>query len=192
MGLYLALVIGVRVAIAVRRTGKTGIVSPRGAPPLQRVGNLVLLLGLVLGSLNVLLAALDVIEPWSSWDSTAVHVAGFVLCAIGIAGTFAAQMAMGDSWRVGIDRDERTDLVTGGMFRLSRNPGYSFMVIAAVGFTLLVPTWLAVVAAVLLIAGVLIQVRLLEEPHLKTAHGDTYAAYAGRTGRFLPGVGRLR
>jgi len=34
------------------------------------------------------------------------------------------------------------------------------------------------------------QVRL-EERHLVALHGDAYLRYASRTGRFLPGVGRL-
>ena len=33
-------------------------------------------------------------------------------------------------------------------------------------------------------------VSAVEEPHLRRLHGDPYAAYAARTGRFLPGVGR--
>jgi protein-S-isoprenylcysteine O-methyltransferase Ste14 len=41
-------------------------------------------------------------------------------------------------------------------------------------------------------ASVQVQVRLVEEPYLLRVHGDAYRAYAARTGRFVPGVGRLR
>ena len=34
--------------------------------------------------------------------------------------------------------------------------------------------------------------RLIEEPYLTAVHGDAYRDYAGRVGRFLPGVGRIR
>jgi protein-S-isoprenylcysteine O-methyltransferase Ste14 len=34
-------------------------------------------------------------------------------------------------------------------------------------------------------------VRFVGEPYLARAHGEDYRAYAGRVGRFLPGVGRL-
>jgi protein-S-isoprenylcysteine O-methyltransferase Ste14 len=37
-----------------------------------------------------------------------------------------------------------------------------------------------------------IQVRLVEEPYLLRVHGDAYRRYAARTGRFVPGLGRLR
>ena len=36
-----------------------------------------------------------------------------------------------------------------------------------------------------------IQVRLVEEPYLQQVHGEDYARYASRTGRFVPGIGRL-
>ena len=36
-----------------------------------------------------------------------------------------------------------------------------------------------------------LQTRVVEEPHLLRTHGDEYASYAARVGRFVPGVGRL-
>ena len=30
-----------------------------------------------------------------------------------------------------------------------------------------------------------------EEKHLEAMHGDAYRAYAARTGRFVPGIGKL-
>ena len=188
---YLVLAFGVRVAVALRTTGSTGIVSLGAAPPIERIGGGLFGVGVLLGALNPLLAVLDAIEPWADLDTTAVHVAGFALCGIGIAGTFAAQMAMGASWRIGVDPAERTELVTGGVFALCRNPIYTFMITAWIGFALLVPTWLMAVAGVLLLVGIEIQVRLVEERHLLATQGEAYRAYARRAGRFLPGLGRL-
>ena len=191
MALYLALAFGVRVAVALRTTGRTGIVGFESAPPIERIGGALFFAGVALGGVNPLLALLDVVEVWAGLDTTAVHVAGFVLCGIGIAGTFAAQMAMGASWRIGVDPAERTELVSDGVFALSRNPIYTFMLIAWIGFALIVPTWLVAVAGILLIVGLEIQVRLVEEPHLLRTHGEAYRGYARRVGRFLPGLGRL-
>jgi protein-S-isoprenylcysteine O-methyltransferase Ste14 len=56
---------------------------------------------------------------------------------------------------------------------------------------LLVPTWLSAAAFVTLIAAVQVQVRAVEEPYLLRVHGEAYADYAARTGRFVPGTGRL-
>ena len=191
MAFYLLLAFGVRVAVALRTTGSSGISSIGSAPAIELFGGGMFAAATVLGGVNPLLAVLDVVEPWDELDTTAVHVAGFVACGIGIAGTFVAQMAMGSSWRIGVDPDERTELVTGGVFQLCRNPIYIFMIIALLGFALLVPTWLVLAAGLLLIAGLQIQVRLVEEPHMIRTHGEPYLAWGRRVGRFLPGLGRL-
>lgn len=190
MVIYLALAFGVRVAVALRTTGKTGISSLESAPAIEIVGGVLFFTGVALGGVNPALALADAIPSWEELDTTAAHVAGLVLCVAGIAGTFAAQMAMGSSWRIGVDPRERTELVTGGIFGLCRNPIYSFMLIASVGFALLVPTWIALAAGALLISGVQIQVRLVEEPHMIRTHGEPYLSWARRVGRFVPGLGR--
>ena len=191
MVLYLALAFGVRVGVALRTTGKSGLSGLGSAPPIELVGGILFFTGVLLGGINPALALADVIPAWDELDTPAAHVAGLALCAVGIVGTFAAQMAMGASWRIGVDPEERTELVTGGLFDFCRNPIYTFMVIAWLGFALLVPSWVALAAGVLLISGIQIQVRLVEEPHLLRAHGEPYRAWASRVGRFLPGLGRL-
>ena len=54
----------------------------------------------------------------------------------------------------------------------------------------MVPTLLGVLAAVLVVVAVQIQVRAVREPVLADRHGPAYAAYAARTGRFLPRPGQ--
>src|SRR5262245_8218611 len=115
---YLALAFGVRVAVALRTTGATGIASLESAPPGERLGGGLFFTGVLLGGVNPALALADVIPVWDGLDTTTAHVAGFALCLAGIAGTFIAQMAMGASWRIGVDPGESTDLVTGGVFGL--------------------------------------------------------------------------
>lgn len=188
---YLALAFGVRVAVSIRTIGRTGVVAPDARVPIEWLGGSLFLFAIVLGALNPLLALLDVIEPWDFLDTGAAHAVGLVVCGIGITGTFVAQMAMGDSWRIGVDPEERTELVTGGVFALCRNPIYSFMIVAWIGFALLVPTWIALLAGLLLVGSIELQVRLVEEPHLMRTHGEPYRAWASRVGRFLPGLGRL-
>ena len=42
----------------------------------------------------------------------------------------------------------------------------------------------------LLLVTIELQVRVVEEPYLQSTHGRRYIDYAGRVGRFIPGVGR--
>jgi protein-S-isoprenylcysteine O-methyltransferase Ste14 len=192
MVLYLALAFGVRVGVALRTTGSTGIARLGGAPPMELIGGGLFMTAVLAGGANPALAVADAIEPIADLDKDALQAIGLVLCAIGIAGTFVSQMAMGASWRIGVDESERTELVTGGIFARIRNPIYTFMVIAWIGFALLVPTWLSLASIPLGIAGILIQVHLVEEPYLLRAHGESFRDYAKRVGRFVPGIGQLR
>ena len=123
-------------------------------------------------------------------DGTFGHGVGLVLGVLGGIGTVVAQLAMGDSWRIGVDTSERTELVTGGPFEIVRNPIFTAMLAAALGLTLLVPNVLALVGFVALLIGLELHVRLVAEPYLLRTHGGRYRRYAGRTGRFMPGLGR--
>jgi protein-S-isoprenylcysteine O-methyltransferase Ste14 len=188
---YLALAFGVRVAVALRTTGGTGIARLRGAPPLELLGGALFAGAIAMGIAAPILVLNDLIEPIDGLDQTPFHVIGFACAGAGIAGTFLAQMAMGASWRIGVDESDRTDLVTGGVFSLCRNPIYTFMLIAWTGLALLVPTWLSIASVPAGILAFEVQVRLVEEPYLMRTHGEAFRAYASRVGRFVPGVGRI-
>jgi protein-S-isoprenylcysteine O-methyltransferase Ste14 len=191
-GVTLALTFGVRIALQWRRTGSTGLHGvASGAAALEWVAGALFIAGLAAGAAAPILALLDVLEPIPALDGTVGHAVGVVLALAGICLTFVAQLAMGDSWRIGVDPRERTRLVTDGPFRLVRNPIYSAMTPTVLGLVLMVPSPLAIAAVIALAVGIELQVRLVEEPHLLRTHGDEYAGYAARVGRFLPRVGVL-
>jgi hypothetical protein len=54
------------------------------------------------------------LDPVPVLDGPAAHAFGFVLFFAGLAGTLWAQVAMGASWRIGVDEAESTELVTEG------------------------------------------------------------------------------
>jgi protein-S-isoprenylcysteine O-methyltransferase Ste14 len=189
----LAITLGVRVAIQLRRTGSTGLHGlPPDAGPLEWIAGGMFVAGLLMGGTAPILALLGILEPIPVLDGAVGHAVGLVLAVGGIGLTFTAQLAMGDSWRVGVDPEERTDLVTAGPFRLVRNPIYSAMLPTVFGLVLMVPSVLAVAAFPTLLVALELQVRLVEEPYLLQVHGDAYPGYAARVGRFIPGVGLLR
>lgn len=192
-GVYLFLAFGLRILIQIRRTGSSGFHGLGGRPgSAEWVAGVGFTVALLVGAAAPLLALLGVVEPIGALDVAAVHALGVGLAIAGIAATFYAQVAMGASWRIGVDPSERTALVTGGPFALVRNPIFAAMLPTALGLTMMVPSWVAIVGLVGLLAALELQVRVVEEPYLLQVHGETYAIYAARVGRFVPGVGRLR
>ena len=117
--------------------------------------------------------------------------AGLAVALTGFATVVLAQSGMGTSWRIGVDPTERTALITGGPFAIVRNPIFTAMSTALAGLVVATPTVLTAAGLVCLVVAVQLQVRVVEEPYLLATHGKTYAAYAARVGRFVPGAGRL-
>ena len=175
-----------------RRTGSTGLKGFHG-----RIGSLPWVAGLAvsLGLVLALVAPLATLLDWPGsallFKSAPVHLVGALLALVGLAGALAAQLAMGDSWRVGVDASETTELVTAGLFAWVRNPIFSFMWLSVIGLLLLVPSPLTAAACLLTIAGTEVQVRVVEEPYLASVHGPAYARYVATVGRFVPGIGRF-
>jgi protein-S-isoprenylcysteine O-methyltransferase Ste14 len=189
---FAVLTFGVRVIIQLRRTGSTGLIGLReGAGLADWLSGILFLAGMGIGAASPILVLGDRLEPLDSLDVGAVHVIGIVLAALGGLAVFGAQLGMGESWRIGVSDEERTDLVTGGWFSLCRNPIYSSMLVGWSGLALIVPTWLGFAAVAVIAAGLELQVRFVEEPYLARTHGDEYRTYASRVGRFVPGIGRL-
>jgi protein-S-isoprenylcysteine O-methyltransferase Ste14 len=91
---------------------------------------------------------------------------------------------MGASWRIGIDRSRRTELVQAGVFGVSRNPIFLGMRVTLLGLFLVLPNALSLAVLVLGEALVQIQVRL-EETHLASLHPEDCAAYRVRVRRWL-------
>jgi len=190
--IYLTLAFGLRILIQLRRTGSTGFHGVGGRPgSAEWMAGVGFATALLVGAAAPVLALLDLVEPFPALDVGAVHVAGLALGAGGILATFYAQVAMGESWRIGVDPGERTQLVTAGPFALVRNPIYSAMLPTALGLTLLVPSWVSFVGLAGLAIALELQVRVVEEPYLLSVHGEEYASYSAQVGRFVPGVGRI-
>jgi protein-S-isoprenylcysteine O-methyltransferase Ste14 len=190
--LFFLLAFGLRSWLHWRRTGSTGFVGLSGRPgSAEWMGGVGFVLALVLGAAAPVLALAGVVPPIAALNLPALHAAGLVLYALGVAGTLWAQLAMGDSWRIGVDTTARTALVATGPFRWVRNPIYTAMTIATIGIMLLVPSLLTLLVLPVLVVALEVHVRLVEEPYLAGTHGERYLRYAARTGRFVPGIGRL-
>jgi len=182
-----------RSVVQFRKTGSTGVKGFSG-----RIGSLPWLAG-VTASLGLVLAPVAPLAAIYGWpggglilSNAAVHYIGAAFAVAGIGGALLAQLSMGNSWRVGVDESEVTDLVTSGLFAWVRNPIFTFIWTSLLGLVLLVPNGAALLAAALTVIGIELQVRAVEEPYLEQTHGDTYRSYAARVGRFLPGIGLWR
>jgi protein-S-isoprenylcysteine O-methyltransferase Ste14 len=188
---YALLAFGWRSWLQYRRTGSTGFKGVSGAlGSVEWVAGVLFVVALAMGAAAPILDLSGALEPVEALDGTTGHVIGLTLYAIGLAGTLYAQVAMGTSWRIGVDETERVELVTAGPFSHVRNPIFSAMLPTSLGLTLMVPNAAALVGFAALVIALELQVRLVEEPYLRRTQGQAYADYASRVGRFVPGLGK--
>jgi protein-S-isoprenylcysteine O-methyltransferase Ste14 len=114
---------------------------------------------------------------WLKWT-------GVGLLVVSLVWTAAAQMQMGSSWRIGIDKKNRTELVNKGLFTVSRNPIFLGMRLALLGFFLAIPN--AVTLLALVLGDVLMQIQVrLEEEHLAGLHGENYTNFKAKVRRWI-------
>ncbi|MQA80249.1 MAG: isoprenylcysteine carboxylmethyltransferase family protein [Streptosporangiales bacterium] len=175
-----------------RRTGDSGIrIRVRPVGSVQWWASLTMTAG---GLLCVASSVAEIVglPPLSVLDHLPLRFLGVAVAAVGTAVVLGCQLAIGDSWRIGVDETERTTLVTTGPFRVVRNPIFAAALVTIGGLTLTVPNAIAIVGLVHLVVGVELQVRRVEEPHLRHLHGRAYDEYAATVGRFVPGLGRTR
>ena len=191
--LYGLLAVGLRIAVQLRRTGSTGFAGlHRATGSVEWICGPGFALAVVLCSAGLVLQLVGAVPPVKALDGDVANILGAALASLGIVITLVAQFAMGDAWRIGVDPSEGTELVTSGVFSVVRNPIYAAMITSFAGIALLAPNVLTVAGAILLVVALELQTRLVEESYLSRVHGERYTAYATETGRFLPGIGRLR
>ncbi len=95
-----------------------------------------------------------------------------------------SQSKMGKAWRIGIDMDNQNNLVTQGVFSLSRNPIFLGIKLNALGFFLVLPNALSL--AIFIVGSLLIDIQVrLEEDYLTDKYGDAYTEYCSRVGRWV-------
>lgn len=193
LSLYLAfllLVFGLRTVIHVRNTGSSGFLGLSGrVGSAEWLGGVLFIVATVVGLLAPVLAVAGIVEPAANLDP--IRPIGLGIGVVGLALTLWAQAAMGQSWRIGVDETEQTELVTSGAFGLVRNPVFSAMIVFSVGLVLAVPTFVSGLAFISLMLALELQTRQVEEPYLLKAHDPEYRLYAERVGRFVPLIGRL-
>jgi len=188
--LFLALAFGLRTIVHFAQTGSMGLRAfSQERTAAGRLGVLLLVAG---GTVSIIGSVGRVAPPKSgALDFRWLRWTGAAIACGAIAMILVAQFTMGRSWRIGVDPEEKTELVTGGLFACVRNPIFSGMLAFWCGIALVAPNVLTIAAPFVAWLGVELQVRGVEEPYLLRVHGAAYRAYAARTGRLLPGIGKI-
>ena len=126
---------------------------------------------------------LSITFGWSHLPANA-RFTGFCVGMLGDVIFLLSVLCMRDSWRAGIPDKDKTELVTTGIYRFSRNPaflGFDFMY---VGVLLLYGNLLTLGFS--LFAMIMLHLQILhEERFLASTFGEPYQEYCRRVFRYL-------
>jgi protein-S-isoprenylcysteine O-methyltransferase Ste14 len=122
--------------------------------------------------------------PFYSLEKSGLQYLGAILGVISLVLTIVAQTQMHTSWRMGIDEDHFTPLITTGIFRYTRNPIFIGMLLSLLSFFLLMPNMILLLIFVLSFFMVITQVHL-EETFLEKQHGEVYRNYCRMVARWV-------
>ena len=122
--------------------------------------------------------------PIEYLESAKLKFAGLILLFVSFLWTTIGQYQMSGSWRIGIDYEETTKLVSNGLFKYSRNPIFLGVLISYLGTFLIIPNILSF--SMMLVTFVTIQTQVrLEEEYLESVQGKEYLNYKSQVRRWL-------
>jgi protein-S-isoprenylcysteine O-methyltransferase Ste14 len=113
-----------------------------------------------------------------------IEILGLIFTAIGVAFFELAIFFMKSSWRVGVDRNTRTALITEGIYKYSRNPAFVGFDLMFIGLFLTYPNAITFIVMCSNLVAIHLQI-LQEEKFLQENFENDYAIYKKSTPRYL-------
>ena len=130
--------------------------------------------------------AAQVVSVFFGWSymPAGARFTGFCIGMLGDIVFLASVICMRDSWRAGIPDSDKTELVTTGIYKFSRNPAFLGFDLQYIGVMLIYFNPLTAVFSAFAIVMLHLQI-LQEERYLLSAFGEPYQQYKNRVFRYL-------
>ena len=106
-----------------------------------------------------------------------IRIMGIFLGIIGDIVFIASVLTMKDSWRAGVSYEEKTDLITNGIYQISRNPAFLGFDLVYLGMCLMFFNTILLIISLLAMMMFHLQIKYVEEPFLKQEFKEQYLQY---------------
>lgn len=114
-----------------------------------------------------------------------LRIIGLIILALGVVAFIVSVLQMKDNWRAGVQREEKTELVTTGIYSVSRNPAFLGFDLMYIGIMIAFFNWYLCVATCLVMVLFHLQIVNVEEDFLIEAFGDEYIKYRKKVCRYF-------
>lgn len=133
--------------------------------------------------LIVLIELLSIILNWTLFDNS-IKIIGVILSMLGLLIFFLAVYTMKDSWRAGISVTDKTDLVSNGIYKISRNPAFLGFDLVYIGILIMYFNWLLFFITIFTVIILHLQI-IQEEKHLISEFNVEYTNYKKSVCRYF-------
>ena len=116
---------------------------------------------------------------------TALRIIGVVITSLGVMAFIISVVQMKDNWRAGVQREDKTDLVTTGIYSVSRNPAFLGFDLMYIGILFSFFNWYLFLATAFALVLFHLQIVNVEEDFLIETFGQEYLQYKKKVFRYL-------
>lgn len=131
----------------------------------------------------VIVQLISVMAGWNYMPQS-IRYAGFGIGIVGDLIFLISVHCMRDSWRAGIPNQDKTKLVTEGIYAYSRNPAFLGFDLQYIGILLMYCNVLLAVFTVFAVVMLHLQI-LQEEEYMTNTFGEEYVCYRNHVLRYL-------
>ena len=148
---------------------------------------LVLMIELALKVVTYLVPVVEVISIVNNTSSMplGVRCLGVLLGVLGDTVFIISVLTMRDNWRAGIAENDKTELVTGGIYQYSRNPAFLGFDLVYIGILLMFFNTGLFEITLLVILLLHLQIVNVEEDFLIATFGQEYVDYRKKVRRYF-------
>lgn len=114
-----------------------------------------------------------------------IRMVGILLGMMGDIIFIISVLTMKESWRAGVSYEEKTDLITDGIYQISRNPAFLGFDLVYTGMCFMFLNPVLVVISLLAIIMFHLQIKYVEEPFLKQEFKEQYLQYYQQVNRYI-------
>lgn len=113
------------------------------------------------------------------------RIMGAAVSVVGTVVFIISVLTMRDSWRAGVPENDRTELVTNGIYQVSRNPAFLGFDLLYVGILMMFFNWVLCAVSAFAVVMYHLQIVSVEEVFLLITFGDEYLKYKEKVCRYI-------
>lgn len=139
---------------------------------------------MAIATITVVIAELLSVGLGWNYTPPSGRLTGVLIAGLGDIIFLLAVVGMKDSWRAGIPKDDKTELVTSGIYKFSRNPAFLGFDFNYIGICIAYSNPVSIAFTVFAVVMLHMQI-LQEEKFMSATFGESYAEYKKEVFRYL-------